>query len=748
MKIKTVLLICLFSLGLFSFSPEHQNSNEEEIEKKIDSLLSKMSLEEKVGQMTQITLEVISSRENEAAELKINEEKLKEAILKYHVGSILNTGGAANSLNKWHEIITKIQDVATKESNLGIPILYGIDAIHGANYTLDATLFPQAIAMAATRNKELVKKGGSITALETRASGIPWNFNPVLGMGLEPLWPRFWETFGEDVHLTSEMGKAYIEGQQGDDIGDPEKVTTCIKHYIGYSVPKNGQDRTPAWIPERMLREIFLPPFKAGVDAGSMTAMVNSAEINGIPAHSDYHLLTEVLKQELGFEGLIVSDWEDVKRLHDRDKVAENAKDAVKMAVLAGLDMSMVPYDYSFYDHLIELAQEGEVPIERIDDAVRRILRVKYMLGLFENPYPDESLKSKFATEESRKANLEAARESITLLKNDNNLLPLKKDQKILITGPTANLLKVLNGGWTITWQGDNEALYPQEKFTLLEAIQEKVGKENVNYVEAAGFDTTFNSAKIIDAAKEAETIILALGEPPYCETPGNIQNLELYGEQIKLAEEAYKTGKPVVIILIEGRPRVINKIVDGADAILMAYLPGMEGGIAIRDVLFGDVNPSGKLPFSYPRNVSGNTSYDFKPIESFDTNLPKPQFPFGHGLSYTDFDYSNLSLDKTSLAKNDSLQIKVEVTNIGERDGKEVVELYVSDLYGSVTRPNKQLKGFDKISLQSGETKTVTFTLNEDDLSFLNRDMERVVEPGDFKIFVGDLEKEFAVKH
>ncbi len=746
MKIKSVLIVCFFSLGLLSFIQNPKNSDKEEMEQKIDSLLSKMTLEEKVGQMTQITLEVVSSRESESAELKINEEKLKEAILKYHVGSILNTGGAANSLDKWHEIITKIQDVATNESNLGIPILYGIDAIHGANYTLGATLFPQAIAMAATRNKDLVREGASITALETRASGIPWNFNPVLGMGREPLWPRFWETFGEDVHLTSEMGKAYIEGQQGDDIGDPEKVTTCIKHYVGYSVPKSGQDRTPAWIPERMLREIFLPPFEAGVKAGSMTAMVNSAEINGIPAHSDYHLLTEILKGELGFKGLIVSDWEDIKRLHDRDKVAENAKEAVKMAVLAGLDMSMVPNDYSFYDHLLELAQDGEVPMERIDDAVRRILRVKYMLRLFENPYPDESLKSKFAMEESRKANLESAREAITLLKNKNDILPLKKDQKILVTGPTANLLKVLNGGWTITWQGDNEALYPEEKFTLLEAIEDKAGKENVTYVENSGFDTTFSAEGLSKATDDADVIVLALGEPPYCETPGNIKNLELYSEQLKLAEEAYKTGKPVVLVLIEGRPRVINKIVDGADAILMAYLPGMEGGIAISDVIFGDVNPSGKLPFSYPKNVNGYTPYDYKPLESFDVNRVEPQFPFGHGLSYTDFEYSNLNLDKNSLAMNDSLQIKIDVTNTGEREGKEAVELYVADLFGSVTRPVKQLKGFEKISLQPGETKTVTFSMKTDDLSFLNRENKRVVEPGEFNVFVGGLENSFTV--
>lgn len=741
-----IVLICVAVLiTAFTNSPK---SKIDEREKFINDLLEKMTLEEKVGQMTQITLEVVTEEGNERDPLgpvNIDIEKLREAILKYKVGSIINTGGAANTVEDWQKIITTIQDVAINESNLGIPILYGIDAIHGANYTLGATMFPQNFAMAATRNRELVRKSAEITSLEIRASGIPWNFNPVLGLGREPYWPRFWETFGEDIYLSSQMAIQYVEGTQGEDMADPRKAASCVKHYLGYSIPKNGKDRTPAWIPERMLRDIVLPPFAAGINAGSPTVMVNSAEINGIPAHSDHYILTEILKQELKFDGFIVSDWEDIKRLHDRDRVAETPKEAVKMAVMAGMDMSMVPYDYTFATYLVELVKDSEVPMERIDDAVRRILRVKYQVGLFSDPYPNKDLISEFASETSKQVNIDAAREAITLLKNKDSFLPLEKTSKILVTGPTANQMMNLNGGWTLTWQGNNEELYPKEKNTFYEAVVKKVGEANAKYVKGTTINEELNIEEAVKAAEESDVIFACLGEDPYCETPGNITDLTLDEAQLKLVDELSKTGKPIVLVLFEGRPRVIREIVDKVDAVVLGYLPGMEGGDATADVIFGDTNPSGKLPFTYPRYPAGNTTYDYKPIEKFDVNDFNPQWPFGYGLSYTNFEYSNLTFTE-SAGIEDNIEVSITVTNTGDLAGKEAVELYVTDIYGSVSRPVQQLKGFEKIYLEPGESKKVSFKLTPDHLAFHNRENKKVVEPGEFSLRIGSLTGSFTL--
>jgi beta-glucosidase len=471
---------------------------EQEIMKNVETLLSKMTLEEKVGQMTQITIEAVSSsRGSVTTKHQLDQSKLEEAIIKYQVGSILNVWDVAHSVDYWHEVITRMQDLATKKTRLGIPILYGIDAIHGANYTLGATLFPQSLGMAATWNADLARKNGEITAYEVRASGIPWNFNPVLEVGRNPLWPRLFETYGEDPYTVGAMGSAYIKGLQGDpaNLAATDKVAACMKHYLGYSVPLSGKDRTPAWIPERMLREIFVPPFQAAVNAGCQTVMINSSEINGIPVHSDPVILNDILRKELGFTGLAVSDWKDIINLYEREKIADSRKDAVRIAVMAGIDMSMVPYDLSFYQDLLELAKEGAVPLSRIDEAVRRILTVKYQLGLFERPYPDKKLKTKFASAEFTAVNLQAARESMTLLKNGKNILPLSKDKKVLITGPTANLLSVLNSGWTITWQGNEESLYPKEKNTILEAVQLKLGKDKVIYQAGTAYDKPIDIA-------------------------------------------------------------------------------------------------------------------------------------------------------------------------------------------------------------------------------------------------------------
>lgn len=738
-------LIISFSILLFSFFSFPQSLNEEEINNKVTELLSKMTIEEKVGQMTQITLQVVSKQQGTKDQTHIlDEAKLEETIVKYNVGSILNVYDVWHSIDYWHEIITKVQDIATKKTRLGIPVIYGIDAIHGATYTQNSTLFPQAINMAATFNKELEMKAGEITALEVRASGIPWDFYPVMDLGRQPLWPRFWETFGEDVFLASEMGKNFILGAQGNDISDKTKIATCLKHFVGYSFPINGKDRTPAWISERMLREYFLPSFEAGIKAGAKTVMVNSSEVDGIPTHSDYHLLTEVLKGELNFKGFVVSDWEDIKRLFYRDKVAKSPKDAVRMAVMAGVDMSMVPLDFSFYNYLIELVKENRVPMERIDDAVSRILKVKFELGLFENPYPNKELISKFATEESRQLNLQAAQESIVLVKNDNNFLPLSKNIKALVTGPTANMLSVLNGGWTITWQGNEESLYPKEKKTFLEALQDKIGVSNVSYVQGTDFSKEINIGDAVNAAKNVDVIFLCLGEPAYCEWPGNINDLTLDDAQLNLAKTLIKTNKPIVLIMYEGRPRVINKIVDGMKAILIGMLPGMEGAVATTDIIFGDVNPSGKLPFTYPKYPNAIYHYDYKPLENFEINKFEPQWTFGDGLSYTNFSYSDLWLENNKIQENDSLKVKVKVTNIGKVKGKESVLLYLTDIYGSVSRPNKQLKGFTKIELEPGASQEVEFTITPEHLSFIGRDNKRIIEHGEYRVTINKLTKDF----
>lgn len=718
------------------------------VDAQVKELVSKMTLEEKIGQMTQVTLQAVSKVQGTKDQMhQLDYAKLEDAIKNYHVGSILNVYDVAHTSDYWHEVINKIQNIAVKETRLGIPVLYGIDAIHGVTYTKGSTLFPQAISMAATWNTEIAKQSGEITSFETKASGISWNFYPVMDIGRQPLWSRLWETFGEDVYLTSQMGSSYIKGAQGNDISAPDKLATCLKHYVGYSFPINGLDRTPAWISERMMREYFLPTFEAGVLAGAPSVMVNSSEVDGIPGHANYHLLTEILRNELNFKGVVVSDWEDIKRLHTRDRLASTPKEAVRISVMAGVDMSMVPYDFSFYNYLLELANEGTVPIWRINEAVSRILAVKMQLGLFDNPYPNKELLKGFAKDEFTKANLNAAQESIILTKNENRILPLSKSKKVLVTGPTANLLSALNGGWTITWQGNEESLYPQEKNTVLEAIQNKIGNKNVNYVEGCSFDKDINTSKAVLEAKNSDVVIICLGEAAYCETPGSIFDLTLSTAQLELAKKIMETGKPVILVMLEGRPRVISDIAFSAKGILAGFLPGMEGGNAIADVLFGDVNPSGKLPITYPKSPNGITLYDYKPIEKFDGNTYDPLWPFGYGLSYTTFEYSNLKISSQEITENEELIVKIDVKNSGNIAGKEVVQLYLTDMYGSVTRPNKQLKGFQKVSLNPGEVKTVEFKLNKQHLSFIGLDNKRIVEPGNFVLMIENQAANFELK-
>jgi beta-glucosidase len=746
-----------FRAATNSAGPERNNTQ------KIEALLKRMTLEEKVGQMTQLTLGMITTGQDQ--NIQIDPAKLEKAIGRYGVGSILNVSDQALTPDKWHDTIRQIQEAA-KKTRLGIPVLYGIDSIHGANYVLGATLFPQEIGMAATWNPELMKRGSEVAAMETRAAGIPWSFSPVLDLGRNPLWPRFWETFGEDPYLTKVMGVAFVRGLEGSDVAAQDRVASSLKHYMGYSFPLTGRDRTPAWIPENYLREYFLPPFAAAVKAGARTVMVNSAEINGVPGHVNHQLLTEILRNELGFKGFVVTDWEDIKKLVTMWRVAANEKDATRMAIMAGNDMSMVPLDYSFSDHLIALVKEGSVPQARIDEAVRRILRVKFELGLFEKPIPDAALKAKFGLPESRQAALQAARESMTLLKNANNLLPLAKDRKVLVTGPTADSLISLNNGWTYVWQGSEAALYPKDRLTIRGAIEAKAGAANVTYVpgtkitRAPGSPSNSTPTDIeaevdipaaVRAAGNADVVVLCLGEGSYTETPGNITDLTLGEPQLKLAEAIQATGKPVVLVLVEGRPRIINRIVDKAGAVLMAYNPGNEGGQAVADVLFGDVNPSGKLPFTYPRTPNGLIMYDHKPFETENTafgNMAfKPQFEFGEGLSYTTFTYSDLRLGQTTITGNADLSVSVTVTNSGRRAGKEIVQVYLNDLVASLSPAGKRLKRFAKVYLEPGQSRTLTFKLNKDDFSFIGANNKPVVEPGDFEVLIGGLKDKFTLK-
>ena len=741
-----VCLICIY-LILLTSAMSVAGKDESAREKKVSDLLSKMTLEEKIGQMTQVTIDVVAVSNQAIGDYyKLDPEKLRRAILEYNVGSIFNVQSAALSLDNWHEIITQIQDVAMRESRLGIPILYGLDSIHGANYIQGATIFPHNIGMAATWNPALVKKSSAITAYETRAAGIPWNFNPVLDIGRQPLWPRLFENFGEDPYLVSIMGAVYVKGQEGDDndISRDDKVAACMKHYIGYSLPYTGKDRTPAYIPERQFWEVCVPSFKAAIDAGVHTVMINSSEINGIPVHSSHYYLTALLRRQLGFEGFVVSDWGDVINLYTREKVAGSNKEAVKMSVMAGVDMSMVPLDFSFYDDLLALVKEGSVPVARIDEAVGRILKTKFELGLFEKPYPQKKLKEKFASADFQGVARQAAQESITLLKNDANILPIAQGRKILVTGPTATKQSVLNSGWTITWQGNEESLYPKNKLTILQALEQKFGKESVTYVAGTAFTTEVNIAEAATAARNADVAVLCLGEDAYCEVPGNISDLTLPEPQLQLAEAIDATGTPMVLVLAQGRPRLINRIVDEAEGILMAYLPGMEGGPAIADILAGDVNPSGKLPITYPRFPNDLTLYDYKVSEQAGGNTYHPQFPFGFGLSYTTFAYSDLALDKESWTNGEELRVAVTISNTGKVAGKEVVQLYLSDLMASVTPANKRLKRFEKIELAPGERQTIAFTLNEADLTFIGRDNKPIAESGDFKVSVGNLNQQF----
>jgi beta-glucosidase len=711
----------------------------------VEKLLAQMTLKEKVGQMTQLTIETIVDGKDQ--DIRINPEKLHKAVAEYGVGSILNAYDQALSLEKWHEIQRTIQAEA-KNTRLQIPVLYGIDSIHGTTYVEGGTLFPQPLAMAATWNPELMLRGSQISAAETRKAGIPWSFSPVLDVGRQPLWPRLYETFGEDTYLATVMGVATVRGYEGDDISSPLRVSSSLKHYVGYSVPTTGSDRSPALIPESALREYFLPTFAAAVKAGAHTVMVNSADVNGIPGHVNSFLLKTVLRDELGFQGVVVSDWQDIERLVFARHIAATEKEATRLAILAGIDMSMVPTDYRFSDLLLQLVQEGKVPEARINEAVRRILTLKYQLGLFTDPLRGIDSNTALGSRESRQASLTAAQESITLLKNENHTLPLAKTARVLVTGPDADSLIPLDNGWSYTWQGNKSSAYPTQGYsTILGALRQKIGADHVTYVPGAIFDKEADIAQAAMAATAADVdaIIICLGEWAYAETPGNIPDLALPDAQIHLAQKMLESGKPVILVLTEGRPRLIRPIAAGVSAILMAYNPGNEGGQAITDILFGDVNPSGKLPITYPRYANMLFTYDHKTLEGDEgatAPLYTPQFEFGYGLSYTQFAYSDLQVSPPAGSGNRKIQVAVTVKNTGDRAGKEVIQLYLNEQAASITPPIKRLKRFAKIQLQPGEIRRYTFELGPEDLSFINAENKRVAEPGLFHVQIGGLKQ------
>lgn len=749
-------MVCAGSLAGMA-QPAPAISADPVIEAHIQEWLKKMTLEEKIGQMCEITVDVVTDFPGSKDGFKLSEAMLDTVIGKYKVGSILNVPlSVAQKKEVWAAAIKQIQEKSMKE--IGIPCIYGVDQIHGTTYTLDGTLFPQGVNMGATFNRSLVRRGAEISAYETKAGCIPWTYAPVVDLGRDPRWPRMWENYGEDCYVNAEMGVEAVKGFQGDDpnhIGE-YNVAACMKHYMGYGVPVSGKDRTPSSISRSDMREKHFAPFLAAVRAGALSVMVNSGVDNGMPFHANRELLTEWLKEDLNWDGMIVTDWADINNLCTRDHIAATKKEAVKIAINAGIDMSMVPYEVNFCDYLKELVQEGEVPMSRIDDAVARVLRLKYRLGLFENPYWDIKKYDKFGSKEFAAEALQAAEESEVLLKNEGNILPLAKGTKILLAGPNANSMRCLNGGWSYSWQGHRADEFAGAYNTIYEALCNKYGKENIIYEPGVTYAPYKNDnwweenqpeiEKSVAAASRADVIIACIGENSYCETPGNLSNLTMSENQRNLVKALAATGKLVILILNQGRPRIINDIVPLAKAVINVMLPGNYGGDALANLLAGDANFSGKMPFTYPKYINALANYDYKPCENMGQmggnynydSVMDVQWNFGDGLSYTTYNYSNLKIDKTSFTADDVLTVSVDVTNTGKVAGKESVLLYSKDLVASSTPDNIRLRNFEKVALNPGETKTVTMQLKGSDLAFVGYDGKWRLEKGDFTIKCG----------
>lgn len=728
---------------------------DEQLEAKVEKTLAKMTLDEKIGQMLELNLDIMGTYDA-SGKWKLNETMLDTCISKYKVGSLLNAPGTrAATVEQWQEWIRLIQKKSMK--HIGIPDVFGLDHNHGVTYTQGGTLFPQPINIAASFNTELARTGAQVTAYESRAANCPWVYNPVTDLGRDPRWSRIWESFGEDPIVNARMAEAEIMGYQGNDHNHLSRynVATSLKHYMGYGAPFTGKDRTPAYIAPNVLREKYFEPFKAAVQAGALTIMVNSSSINGVPVHASYEYLTQWLKKDLNWDGMIVTDWADINNLFTRERVAKDKKDAIRIAINAGIDMSMDPYSVEFCILLKQLVNEGKVSQERIDDAVRRILRLKYRIGLFDEPNTGGKGYEKFGSQEHADMALRSAEETEILLKNEG-VLPLAKGKKILLTGPNANQMRCLNGGWSYTWQGSKAEDLAEKYNTIYEALCNKYGQENVildqgvTYNEKGQYweENEPQIEKAVAAAAQADVIIACVGENSYCETPGNLTDLWMSENQRNLVKALAKTGKPIVLVLNEGRPRLIADIEPLAKAIVHIMLPGNYGGDALANLLAGDANFSAKLPYTYPKEINSLANYDYKVSEevgtmagayNYDAKVSL-QWPFGYGLSYTTFEYANLKVDKANFTADDTLTVTVDVKNTGSRAGKESVLLYSSDLIASIVPDNKRLRCFTKISLEPGETKTVTFTLPAKDLAFVGADGRWTLEEGDFLLRVARL--------
>ena len=804
---KFLLMLSVVLLSTNSFAQTPAIPRDAALEAKVEKTLSKMTLDEKIGQMLELNLDLIghmtapkakidrtklatqmrgfgqseeavkellklSDEEianklgnynldiyegNAAPVWKLNETMLDTLISKYKVGSLLNAPGTrAATLAQWKEWIGIIQKKSMK--HIGIPDIYGLDHNHGVTYTQGGTLFPQPINIAASFNTELARTGAEVTAYESRAGNCPWVYNPVIDLGRDPRWSRIWESFGEDPIVNARMVEAEVLGYQGSDPNHLGKynVATCVKHYFAYGAPFTGKDRTPVYLSPSVLREKYFEPFKCAIQAGALSIMVNSGSVNGVPVHASYEYLTKWLKEDLQWDGMIVTDWADINNLFTRERVAKDKKDAIRIAINAGIDMSMDPYSVDFCILLKELVNEGKVSMERIDDAARRIIRLKYRLGLFDQPNTGGKGYEKFGSQEFAEKSLRAAEEGEVLLKNEGNILPLGKGKKILLTGPNANQMRCLNGGWSYTWQGSKAEDLAEQYNTIYEALCNKYGKENiileqgVTYNENGAYydENKPEIGKAVAAAAQADVIIACIGENSYCETPGNLTDLWLSENQRDLVKELSKTGKPIILVLNEGRPRLIADIEPLAKAVVDILLPGNYGGDALANLLAGDANFSAKMPYTYPREINSLANYDYKVSEevgtmsgayNYDAKVSL-QWPFGYGMSYTTFEYNNLRVDKTRFDANDVITVTVDVKNTGNRAGKESVLLYTSDLVASMVPDNKRLRAFDKVELQPGETRTVTFSLPAKSMAFVGSDGRWTLEEGEFVVKIGRL--------
>ena len=752
---KILLSISMLALAYTASANVPVIKSDPKIEAQVEQTLKKLTLEEKIGQMMELVTDLFGANDKNGV-FYIDEHKTDSILSRYKIGSILNAPNTcAPTAKQWEKYIAQIQKISMKR--IGIPCVFGLDQNHGSTYTQGGTLFPQNINVAASFNREIARRSAEATAYETRAVSVPWTYSPTVDLGRDARWPRIWENFGEDCYLSSEMGKEMVYGFQGEDPNniDQYHIATSMKHFMGYGVPWTGKDRTPAYISPADLREKHFAPFLAGLQAGALTVMVNSASVNGMPMHANKDILTGWLKEETGWDGVLITDWADINNLYTREMVAKDKKDALRIAINAGIDMIMEPYSCDACGYLVELVKEGKIPMSRIDDACRRVLRMKYRLDLFKNPTQKLKNYPKFGGEEFAKLALEGATESMVLLKNEGNILPLQHGKKILLTGPNANQMRCLDGGWSYTWQGHRADEFAGKYNTIYEAFCKEYGKENVILNQGVTYNEKGkyweeNEPQIqgaVAAAKDADVIVACIGENSYTETPGNLTDLWLSENQRNLVKELAKTGKPVVLVLNEGRPRLIADIEPLAQGIIDILIPGNMGGDALANLVSGKSNFSGKMPYTYPKEINSLANYDFKKSEevgtmegAYDYNAKiTQQWGFGYGLSYTTYKYSNLKVSQSDFRHGDIIKVSVDVKNTGKVAGKESVLLFSSDLIASMVPDGRRLRAFDKVELQPGETKTMTFELKADDLAFVGWNGKWRLEEGDFKLMIAD---------